>query len=464
MKNNWYLRILSFIVLFCFTLQYLTAQLLIKPIPQYPTTGGFLQFGKKVGTQFHIGSDFSAPIGTPVVAPVKGILYISKEATGFGGANGQTGGVQILKCKTSQQKQFFIVIGHLKRNLDLQVGDTIQAATFLGEISDYISADGTHDPHLHLGCYLGSEFPLSGWGYQDDTLDWENPQIFLASNFGNSFVQEGPPDRQVKRYVHKTTNQHVIVNYSDVNTPPWKEIIQNLTNNNWQLEADNSFVGYLYSYQATVSSKSTRPITLLKHPTDSNHYLDSWGSSEIQRLKTAGWTEIGIVGYAPATDIFSSPPQGSATYYRYYKSMDTEDHLRAKPGEDPTSLNYILDPGSEYYMWQNVNDYYPPTFVNSENGNAILFPIIAQNYPNPFNPNTRVEYGIPEASHITIILFDILGRYVKTLVNESKSAGSYNIEFNASNLTSGVYFYAMQVNAVDGSKNFREVKKMILMK
>ena len=81
-----------------------------------------------------------------------------------------------------------------------------------------------------------------------------------------------------------------------------------------------------------------------------------------------------------------------------------------------------------------------------------------QNYPNPFNPSTNISYTIPELSRVKITLYNILGQEVKVLVNEEKPAGYYNIEFNAANLPSGVYFYQLVAG------DFIQTKKMLLLK
>ena len=88
-----------------------------------------------------------------------------------------------------------------------------------------------------------------------------------------------------------------------------------------------------------------------------------------------------------------------------------------------------------------------------------------QNFPNPFNPNTKINYSIHHLSFITIRVYDILGREVVTLVNEEKPAGIYAINFNGSSLSSGIYFYRIQVYpAKDGAGSFTQTKKMILTK
>ena len=81
-----------------------------------------------------------------------------------------------------------------------------------------------------------------------------------------------------------------------------------------------------------------------------------------------------------------------------------------------------------------------------------------QNYPNPFNPGTTIQYEIPKESYVKIIVYDILGREVKELVNEVKPAGRYEIKFNAGNLPSGIYFYTLNAGS------FIQTRKLVLSK
>ena len=81
-----------------------------------------------------------------------------------------------------------------------------------------------------------------------------------------------------------------------------------------------------------------------------------------------------------------------------------------------------------------------------------------QNFPNPFNPVTRISYTLGKPDNVSIKVFDITGKAVRTIVNAYQTAGSYEVDFNGSELSSGVYFYKMQ------SGNFYEVRSMILMK
>ncbi len=91
--------------------------------------------------------------------------------------------------------------------------------------------------------------------------------------------------------------------------------------------------------------------------------------------------------------------------------------------------------------------------------------ILSQNFPNPFNPATAIKYSIPTSGLVMLKVYDVLGREVATLVNEDKPAGNYQVEFNAANLASGVYFYTLQVVPIGRQAgSFTQTKKLILMK
>lgn len=83
---------------------------------------------------------------------------------------------------------------------------------------------------------------------------------------------------------------------------------------------------------------------------------------------------------------------------------------------------------------------------------------LEQNYPNPFNPSTKISWQVPFSSHQTLKVYDVLGKEVATLVDEEKPAGNYEIEFDAANLSSGMYLYRLQTGS------FIETNKMIYLK
>ena len=96
---------------------------------------------------------------------------------------------------------------------------------------------------------------------------------------------------------------------------------------------------------------------------------------------------------------------------------------------------------------------------------------LEQNYPNPFNPTTKIKYSIPRAYlqnqsfyKVTLTVYDVLGKEIAVLVNKQQRAGSYEVEFNARNLPSGIYFYKIKANTQGGSAGFTNVKKLVLLK
>ena len=106
--------------------------------------------------------------------------------------------------------------------------------------------------------------------------------------------------------------------------------------------------------------------------------------------------------------------------------------------------------------WKVLN-YQGTTDVKDNKVNVDSYEL-SQNYPNPFNPTTTIEYKIPESGLVTIKVYDILGREVQTLVDQQLQPGFYSVQFDGSNLASGIYFYRIKAD------NFVQTKKLMLLK
>jgi hypothetical protein len=98
------------------------------------------------------------------------------------------------------------------------------------------------------------------------------------------------------------------------------------------------------------------------------------------------------------------------------------------------------------------------TLGNIDEENIPISFKLFQNYPNPFNPTTKIKYSIPSSENVEIKIFDVLGNEIINLVNDYKSAGTYEIKFDANNLSSGIYFYRII------SGKYLETKKMLLLR
>jgi hypothetical protein len=164
-------------------------------------------------------------------------------------------------------------------------------------------------------------------------------------------------------------------------------------------------------------------------------YADSYGF-EVERTDsdTTNWEKIGIV---ESKNILNTPVN--------YTFLDTSD-----------KLNPILK-----YRIKSVNADATSTILKEievEVENAPLSFELAQNYPNPFNPSTTISWQTPVGSMQTLKVYDILGNEVATLVNEFMEAGQHEVEFEATNLASGVYVYRLQ------TATFTDTKKMMLLR
>ena len=135
-------------------------------------------------------------------------------------------------------------------------------------------------------------------------------------------------------------------------------------------------------------------------------------------------------------------------------SLNTGDKFSSITGYTEYTFNeYKIAPrfnsdfeGYEPIIIDNVQDFHPNRFS------------LKQNYPNPFNPSTVISYSLPKGEFVTIKIYNLIGQEIKTLVNNYKNAGTYNVTFSAAGLPTGIYFYQIQAGS------FNSVKKMLLIK
>lgn len=152
------------------------------------------------------------------------------------------------------------------------------------------------------------------------------------------------------------------------------------------------------------------------------------------------------VNMSVAADTFTAniPAQSlGTTVYYYISATSVSNRTVTKPLTAPNG--YI-----KFYV-DNT------TGITGNTGNIHGFQL-AQNYPNPFNPETEINFTLPENNFVTLKVYDVSGRLIKELVNDFRTAGNYSVNFNASGIPSGIYFYKLE------SGSFTDVKKMILVK
>lgn len=183
----------------------------------------------------------------------------------------------------------------------------------------------------------------------------------------------------------------------------------------------------------------------------------------IVEILPPGWTSsmcFGELCFAPFIDSvattpeFQTPPIGPEDTLKTSLHVFTDQvsigtaHVQIQVGtfRDP-AVRYVLDFTATTDPAVSVSE---GILLNSYN--------LSQNYPNPFNPSTRISYNVGEPGLVQLKIYNILGVEVATLVNEQQYSGNYEVDFNASKLSSGVYFYSLSVN------NFTQTRKMILEK
>ena len=205
--------------------------------------------------------------------------------------------------------------------------------------------------------------------------------------------------------------------------------------------SSRALVGEIH-YDATV------PVELASF-TSSVSYSES---GNIVELSWATATEVNNQGFfverkssnSEWTSLDFIEGQGTTTETHFY----TYEDKNVAVGSYSYRLKQIdFDGSSKYYDLSNVVEVSSPYTYS-----------LSQNYPNPFNPSTKISWQLKNDGFVTLKVYDQLGKEVATLVNEERPAGSYEIEFNASSLASGVYYYRIS------SGNFVDTKKMILIK
>ncbi len=156
----------------------------------------------------------------------------------------------------------------------------------------------------------------------------------------------------------------------------------------------------------------------------------------------------------------AQPSFSGANYINYTYSLNNyrqNNVVLRIGGYSPYGNTYLFDDImiADSTGWTGIEDLAGITPVDFE---------LSQNYPNPFNPSTTIRYAVPVESNVSISIFNLLGQEITTLVNDVQLSGYHEVEFNAADLSSGVYLYRINAVSTTGSKEFSSTKKLILLK
>ena len=358
---------------------------------------------------------------------------------------------------------------------------------------------------LNTGWMVGGTFPggntqilktINGgdnWVSQTlPTTTWLDEIMFVNSNTGWSVGNQGT--------IIKTTNggasipsppvltypPNNAINISVIPTLLWNTS-QGATSYHVQISTVANF--YVITDSATISSPQYQ-VTSGKLI---NGYTYFWRVNASNPAGTSGWSSIWSfsTGIYPPAPILISPPNGfigtPTTPTLIWDSLLNINYYRIEISRIPNFL-LIVDSAttvqSQYTVptgllfdnityfwrvnasnslgtgpWSEVWSFTPqPTGISPIAGKIPTSFNLFQNYPNPFNPLTNIKFDIPKSSYVKITVYDNLGKEVAKLVDKKLPAGSYEVDWNASNYASGIYFYRIETN------EFSDVKKMILIK
>ncbi len=249
-------------------------------------------------------------------------------------------------------------------------------------------------------------------------------------------------------------------------------------NNSFYIEGNNIWFNTNVStvYRSTDlgltwSSSPIAPVTSTTY--GSVHYNSSTlgiasGSAGIVR-STDGGVSYTTAGTIPGTGNITAL-EGYANYFWYVRGtgvfISADGGLTFTSAFTATSgtfndMDFAVNGCPSGWAVTSSGAIYKMSILTGISGTSEIIPdnySLKQNYPNPFNPTTNINFSIPKSGLVTLKIYDMTGKEVATLVNEVKSAGSYLVGFNASNLPSGAYFYRVS------SGNFVDTKKMMLIK
>ena len=227
----------------------------------------------------------------------------------------------------------------------------------------------------------------------------------------------------------------------------WSIQNSNTSENLFGVSFVNNVQGWVAGENGTllVTNNGGVPVELVSFTADVNGYLVNLSWITVSELNNQGFEiERKTTDYRKKIGFVNG--NGTTTEMQYYSFTD--------------NIRLVNNVEKIYYRLKQI-DFDGTYEYSNEVAIEILQPdsyLLKQNYPNPFNPSTIISWQLAESNFVTLMVYDVLGNEVVSLINEEKSAGNFEVEFNASALSSGIYYYKLVVG------DFVDMKKMILLK
>jgi len=294
-----------------------------------------------------------------------------------------------------------------------------------------------------------------------DARTQENVIYFDNITFSEQTVLPGPTDPAPTPTVPASDVISLFSNaYTNVPVDTWSAVWDNADVSDVQVAGDDVkkysnlvFAGVEFTSQTIDATGMT------------NFHMDIWTPDPtalpaVFKIKLVDFGADGIFGggddveHELTFDANSTPALATGEWVSFdiplsdFTGLTTKAHL--------AQLVIVADPNTVYV--DNVYFYFSATDIKEINEVVPTEFILGQNYPNPFNPTTNIRFSLPEASNVTLKIYNMLGQEVSTLVSQFMNAGTFDITFDAINLPTGLYLYSLTTD------NFSSVKKMILIK
>jgi hypothetical protein len=312
---------------------------------------------------------------------------------------------------------------------------------------------------------------------------WEAHYSFLASNPDDaaySIAVDGNGNSYVTGSSKGTDSHHhcATVKYNSSGAQQWAQRYNGTGTEN---DAGNRIIfkdGFIYVGGVTSTTTSRDYLTIKYNPSGSQLWAATYdgpagGYDHVLDIAADDYGDVYVTGESRGNDGFNHiatvryNPNGTQQWVQRYNSGSCSGHM----GEGGTGIvigpsGNVLVTGYVTHIDGNCNKWDYCTIKYTQTGLGIT-PVsgnipdkysLEQNYPNPFNPATSINFSIPKAGNVRLTVYDILGKEIALLVDENLTAGTYKADFDASNFSSGTYFYRIEA---DG---FTDVKKMILIK
>lgn len=329
----------------------------------------------------------------------------------------------------------------------------------------------------------------------------ENTGVYLSRDWGNTWEQIA--DYWATSFYYNLNNQILYVGTCSVNNGICGIYASTDWGQNWSLVCSVEVSGqatYIKKFLLTNSNQYIIASVVYVDPMGGNWYRFYRSTNNGQTWETKSTIEIfdilenyhGILYTINYWELLVSYDEGSTWVSRDTKgtclasdnlgriyvggagrpvrAFDEDGISWAVVGDYPMYVNDItVSTNNHIYVATDIGVYFGDANNLVLSINEVITKIhsfsLSQNYPNPFNPTTKIKYHLPELSKVKLTVYDVLGREVRTLVNEEKPAGSYEVEFDGTNLPSGVYFYRIEAipNGRQAGK-FSETKKFVLLK